>query len=132
METETRKQKPGQAGAADTHPYLRTERLEIRISPHEKNQIQQNSVDCGFDSVAQYVRGQAVARQTAESPTGIRKELIRCQYQLNRIGNNVNQIARHLNQGASLDEEILLTLMQIQELADRLVQEAKGQHGGRT
>lgn len=48
------------------------------------------------------------------------------------MGNNLNQIARHLNQGAKPDDEIFLTLMQIQEHAAMLLQVAQTQNGGRS
>ena len=44
--------------------------------------------------------------------------------QLNRMGVNVNQIARHLNSGGQLDEEIRQTLAQIMEYAEALCQNA--------
>jgi len=56
----TLKQKAGQSGSADTQPYLRDERLEIRVSPHEKKRIVQLTIERGFETTAQYVRMQAV------------------------------------------------------------------------
>ena len=128
----TLKKKAGQAGNADAHPYLRSDRLEIRVSPHEKRRIVQNSFDNGFDSVAQFIREQAMYPGKAESRNAQRKALLACQYQLNRIGNNLNQIARHLNQGAKPDDETLLTLMQIQEHAAMLLHVAQTQNAGRS
>lgn len=128
----TLKKKAGQAGNADAHPYLRADRLEIRVSPHEKHRIVQNSIDNGFDSVAQFVREQAMHAGKAANPNAQRQALLACQYQLNRMGNNLNQIARHLNQGAKPDDEILLTLMQIQEHAAMLLNLAQTQNGGRS
>jgi len=129
MAEATLKKKAGQAGNADSHRYLRNERLEIRISPEEKGAILKNSRDRGFDTVAQFVRTQAIHPGRAENPNAQRQALQACHYQLNRMGNNLNQIARQLNQGAQPDDEILLVLMQIQEQAETLVRQAQAQHG---
>lgn len=123
------KKKSGQVGSADPHPYLRQDRLEIRVSPHEKQRIQQNSTRRGFDTVAQFIREQALTPGNGDNPKLQRQALMACHYQLNRMGNNLNQIARHLHQGQQPDEEILLTLQQIQEHAAQLIAEAQSRKG---
>jgi len=46
-------------------------------------------------------------------------------HQLNRLGGNVNQIARHLNSGGKPDDEILLTLVKLMEHAEELCELAR-------
>ena len=41
-------------------------------------------------------------------------------YQVSKIGNNLNQIAKHLNSGTSQDVEILSTLLEIRNEMQRL------------
>lgn len=60
----------------------------------------------------------------SESPSAQRQAQYACMHQLNRTGVNVNQIARHLNSGGQLDEEIRQTLAQIMEYAEALCQNA--------
>ena len=122
------KHKAGQSSNADPHPFLRSMRLFVRVSPVELDKIEQNRKRKGFDTVAQYVREQAIEPTQAENQRSRHKGLLSCAYQLNRIGVNINQIARHLNQGTPVDEEIKLVLMVIQEHAQELLEQAK--HGG--
>lgn len=123
----TRKKKAGQAGCADTHPYLREERVQIRVSAHEKKRIEQLSVERGFDTTAQYVRSQAIY-PGKENPSAQRQAQLACMHQLNRLGTNVNQIAKHLNSGASPDSDMLDAVLQILAEAQLLV--ARATDGG--
>ena len=129
MVNATLKQKAGQSGSADSQPYLRDERLEIRVSPHEKKRIKQLSMERGFETMAHYVRSQAV-HPGAESPNALREAQYACMSQLNKIGTNINQIARHLNTGANPDDAILYTLIQIMEHTERLVEQANATPAG--
>lgn len=122
---ERQKIKAGQSGSKDTNPFFRSLRLEIRLSPNELDRIQQNKQSGGFGNLSQFVRAQALAPKGVQSPNALRQAILSCSYQLNKIGVNINQIARHLNQGIPADEEIRLVLMQIQEHAQELVDQAK-------
>jgi len=42
-------------------------------------------------------------------------------YQLNRIGNNLNQVAKYLNSGQVLDNQVLIQLVQIEENIKRFL-----------
>ena len=125
----TLKQKAGQSGSGDSHPFLREERLEIRVSPQEKHRIEELKATAGFGTVAQYVRAQALTQGKAQSTTAQHKALMACAYQFNKMGNNLNQIARHLNQGQPFTEEVKLVLLQILECASDLVKDAKSRPG---
>ena len=122
---ERQKIKAGQSGSKDTNPFFRSLRLEIRLSPNELDRIQQNKQSGGFGNLSQFVRAQALAPKGVQSPNALRQAVLSCSHQLNKIGVNINQIARHLNQGIPADEEIRLVLMQIQEHAQELVDQAK-------
>ena len=122
---ERKKIKAGQSGSKDTNPFFRSLRLEIRLSPNELDRIQQNKQSGGFGNLSQFVRAQALAPKGVQSPNALRQAVLSCSYQLNKIGVNINQIARQLNQGIPADEEIRLVLMQIQEHAQELVDQAK-------
>ena len=111
-----RKRSNGQAGP-DGNTYLRTRRVELRVCPQEHRSLCELASKAGFHSLAQYVRETALSRSHVESPTTRHKEQTAVLYALNRIGNNLNQIARRCNQGQPLDDEILLVLLQVQELA---------------
>lgn len=121
--SEIRKKCNGQTGD-DGNLYLRSHRIELRVSPSELSTIRAQARDNGFSNTAQFVRQSALHRDTAEPPNAHKKALLACQYELNRIGNNINQIARHLNQGQPLDDEMHLVMLQVLEFAQQLVEEA--------
>lgn len=127
----TLKKKAGQCGSGDGHPFLRRERLELRVSAQEKRLIEQHRTALGFGTVAQYVRAQALTKGQAQSSTEQHRALMACAYQFNKLGNNLNQIARHLNQGQPFTEELRLVLLQILGCASDLVKDAKSRPGVR-
>lgn len=123
MREPIKKKRPGQAGSADTSAFVREDRIELRVNQQEKIRIAHLAKERGFETVAQYVRCVAM-KPGSESPSTQRQAQYACMYQLNRMGVNVNQIARHLNSGRQLDEEIRQTLAQIMEYAEALCQNA--------
>lgn len=118
-----KKKKAGQSGNADSSVFLRQDRIELRVNHHEKKRIKQLSMERGFETMAHYVRSQAV-HPGAESPNALREAQYACMSQLNKIGTNINQIARHLNAGSKPDDAVLYTLIQIMEHTERLVEQA--------
>jgi hypothetical protein len=125
MREERLKKVPGQSGSEDVNPFLRTLRLDIRVSPSERKCIEQAAAARGFRNVAQHVRVQAMFEGQGPSPAGHQKALLECAYQFNKMGNNLNQIARHLNQGGAFTEEANLVLLQILDCAEEMVRDAK-------
>ena len=111
------KQQCGQAGH-DGQQHLRTRRVETRVSPEEHVTICARALSQGFGSIAQYVRQQAVHGTDADSPFNHHHILLACQAELNDIASHVNQIARHLTEGEPLDEEMLMIMMQVLDLAE--------------
>jgi hypothetical protein len=129
MKEPIKKKRPGQAGSDDSSEFLRQDRIEIRVNHHEKKRITQLAMEKEFETVAQYVRCQAMKPGT-ENPNAQRQAQYACMHQLNRMGTNINQIARHLNSGGKPDDEILLTLVQIMEHAELLCNTANATSTG--
>lgn len=119
-----KKQAHGQSGG-DGNSYLRTCRVEIRLSPLELEAIGRHRLAAGFQQLAPYLRAVGTLGILAENPNSVRRALVTAQGQLSRIGNNLNQIARRVNAGQPLDDEIHLSLLQIAELAESLLSEAR-------
>ena len=115
--------KPGQAGADGNH-HLRDKRIEIRVSTQEYRQLEQRAQDLGYHNLAQYLREAGLTREHLVSPTTRQKEKSEWLYAINRIGNNINQIARHLNMGRDPDDDMLLMLAQIQDMANSALKSA--------
>ncbi|OQW70197.1 MAG: hypothetical protein BVN34_02130 [Proteobacteria bacterium ST_bin12] len=120
------KQAPGQAGS-DGHPYKRLRRIEIRASNQEYHQLRDYAHSAQYSNLAQYLREAGLSNKEIQSQTKKMEALRACQYELNKIGVNINQISHHLNANPDnpITEETLLVLMQIQELADSIYQSSK-------
>ncbi|WP_321890716.1 plasmid mobilization protein [Paraburkholderia tropica] len=56
------KKQAGQSGS-DGNIYRRDQRIEIRLSHEERNQLEQKTVAAGYGSVPQYVRAVVLAEQ---------------------------------------------------------------------
>ena len=117
------KLKNGQAGA-DGNSFLRDKRVEIRVCQQEYEKLEKYALEAGYLNLAQYLRESGLTRKQITSPSTKQKEKNQWLYEINRIGNNVNQIARHLNQGKVPDEEMLMVLLQIQDIAQDTLKEA--------
>jgi len=117
------KLKNGQAGP-DGNSFLRDKRVEIRVCQQEYERLEKHALEAGYLNVAQYLRESGLTRKQITSPSTKQKEKNQWLYEINRIGNNVNQIARHLNQGKVPDEEMLMLLLQIQDMAQDTLKEA--------
>lgn len=117
------KLKNGQAGP-DGNSFLRDKRVEIRVCQQEYEKLEKHALEAGYLNVAQYLRESGLTRKQIISPSTKQKEKNQWLYEINRIGNNVNQIARHLNQGKVPDEEMLMLLLQIQDMAQDTLKEA--------
>lgn len=128
---EIRKKCVGQSGD-DANMFLRNKRIEVSVSPREWEILTRYAKLSGFNSCAQYLRESGLQSSEHTHAIPIRKALQAAQYELNRIGNNVNQIAKHLNSGNPLDDETRMVLMQIQECAEQLVKEAESRKYTRT
>jgi len=117
------KLKNGQAGP-DGNSYLRDKRVEIRVCQQEYEKLEKHALEAGYLNVAQYLRESGLTRKQITSPSTKQKEKNQWLYEINRIGNNINQIARQLNQGHEPDEEMLMVLLQIQDMAQDALKEA--------
>ena len=80
---------------------LRNERIEIRVSPIEKEMIRQRMERCHVTNVGRYMRRMAIDGcifNVDYTP------IDHMNYELNKIGTNINQIACKVNQTGSIYE----------------------------
>ena len=105
----------------------RTKEIKIRLTETEHQRLLDR---CDRTHLAEWLRQLGLGEHTSRKRRvpDVAPELLR---QVSGIGNNLNQIARHLNQGSPLTEEVQLTLLQILEQAGELVKEAKSRPGAR-
>jgi Bacterial mobilisation protein (MobC) len=116
------KRKSGQAGSSDVHPYLRTKRLELYVSPQEFELIDGNRKSAGFHTIAHFIRSQATCLSNEQNSPQQHKAFLKCAFELNKIGVNLNQIAKHLNQGHPINLSAQVLLKGIKEQTEALAQ----------
>jgi hypothetical protein len=118
------KKQAGQSGI-DGNIHRRIKRIEIRVSPQEHATLGENAIAAGYDNLAQYLRETGLNGNTAHPSND---ELAWLQT-INLIGNYVAEIAVQLKDGREPDEEILLVLMQVQDIAEEVWKEVKQARG---
>lgn len=101
----------------------RTKWLKIRVSDDEILDIKKRA---GRHDMSTYARG-LILEQPIAAPESKHKKIIHsADPELVRhvawIGNNINQIAKHLNAGGDVDNDILLTLVNIQSALEDQIQ----------
>lgn len=101
----------------------RTKWLKIRVSDDEIIDIKKRA---GRHDMSTYARG-LILEQPIAAPESKHKKIIHsADPELVRhvawIGNNINQIAKHLNAGGDVDNDILLTLVNIQSALEDQIQ----------
>ena len=95
---------------------IRDTMLRFRVTPEEREKIEQKMQEYGTDNMAAYLRKMAIDGYVIrlELP-----EIGTLTGQLGKVGNNVNQIARHVNgMGHVGIEEIKLARKALEEIRD--------------
>lgn len=105
-------------------------RMRFRITEKQKEQIDGRCTEYGINS-SEYLRrlidadmGKELPMQTREQLLA-RKELI---YEINRIGNNINQIARNVNMLQYSEYEKKKLFAMSKKVMELLINEGKGEN----
>ena len=115
-------------------PPAATHRVTIRLTNDLYDVVLQDAKNARV-SVAEYIRQLILNRTVKYIPPVIRDDsaLLHELRQLNKLGSNMNQIARHLNEGGSmtnpLAKDIRAELAQINECCNRLNRELEAEYG---
>lgn len=107
MKTDTYlKKHPSQSSHKDPNKFFRTKRFSMRMSPDEFAQLEKNYLKSDENSMASFAR----KILTSDEIKSVKKDesLVLLLNATNKIGNNINQIARQLN---TRKNEILSTGM---------------------
>ena len=106
---------------------VRDRHIQIRLTDTEFNDIKTRAGELGTSTfLRQLALGQKIEQPKARAKKIIHAadpELVR---HVAWIGNNMNQIAKHLNQDNQIDNEILMTLLKIQADLDSELQRIMG------
>ena len=89
----------------------KTKRLDTRVDDEEYNLIQTKATQAGI-TVSEFIRRAAINRQlpTFSFNKEIYQILIEIKTELNRIGTNINQIARACNTSIQLGEPVVVNI----------------------
>lgn len=83
--------------------------MHFRVTPKEKERIRERAENAGL-SVSDYLRRQALSKEVTVVSPELFKEYHEMCSNFGRLGNNLNQVARHLNSGGSQDMVLSLHL----------------------
>jgi len=93
-------------------------RVTIRLNKEEYNKIKKEAIN--FDTtISNYIRLKILSSGNRGKIQNkkLTREFI---YELNRIGNNINQIAKHCNTNKAIDRLAVIELAKIKELLEKL------------
>lgn len=85
----------------------KNERLYVRVTPVEKALIEKNMSSTGYGNMSSYIRHMALEGKVVVEESKVDDKLI---YEVNKIGNNINQIAKQLNSGETAKEVDVLEI----------------------
>lgn len=97
--------------------------IQIRVSDEELKEIKERA---GNIDKSTFLRQLALDQPIAQPPNPSREIIHKCDPDLirevNWIGNNINQIAKHLNEGNRLSNSVLIELLNLQLSLNGVVQ----------
>jgi hypothetical protein len=101
----------------------RTELISFRLTPTEKDKLSSLITEYNIDNVSDFIR-QVILTQKFKTRTAT-QNYERLLYEINKIGNNINQIARLYNTRGEVDIKVLEQLAKIEEMLDILIEECE-------
>lgn len=121
-----KKKRTGQTGY-ESNNLKRTHLFKIWLSQEEYQKLEREALNAGASSLAMH------ARQVLFSGSKARAEIAKVEQKkhlqllasLNRIGNNVNQIARSLNQHQQMTPDMALALEKMNDKLNALSKDKK-------
>jgi len=91
----------------------RTKSIKIRLTPTELNKIEQLAEESSARNLSDFIR-QVVLTGKFKVPK-VSQNFENLLYEINKIGNNINQISKHCNINNSVDIKVLEQLTKIEE-----------------
>jgi gamma-glutamylcysteine synthetase len=121
-----KKKRTGQTGY-ESNNLKRTHLFKIWLSQEEYQKLEREALNAGASSLAMH------ARQVLFSGSKARAEIAKVEQKnhlqllasLNRIGNNINQIARSLNQHQQMTPDMALALEKMNDKLNALTKDRK-------
>lgn len=97
--------------------------VSVEFSKKEKDLLMQKAKECDYN-ISQYIRYISLKSEVVLLPNLIDVEPIEkvvngFEYQLNKIGVNINEISHNLNKGGYIDNKTVLKLVEVMEKIDK-------------
>ena len=121
---ENRKKKSAGQSGVDSNELIRNKTVKFLCSVEEHQKIKQLADQAGQPTIAQYAREQALEEPGRKTKATL-NALTRCQYELNRIGINLNQISKFLNYDQQIDSAVYGAMKDIRKMAHQILEETK-------
>lgn len=104
----------------------RTENIKVRLTPSEKEKLQNIITKNNIKNISDFIRqivltGEFKTTQHQQTQQNYERLL----YEINKIGNNLNQIARQCNINKEVDIRVLEKLSKIEDMLDLLIEECE-------
>jgi len=97
----------------------RTKRITIRLTNDEYLLLKQKANNLDI-TLSEYIRKKILGNRERITNKCTKELLL---YEINRIGNNLNQIARHCNINKSVDKLVLKELVDIEKKLNELMEQ---------
>ena len=121
-----KKKRTGQTGY-ESNNLKRTHLFKIWLSQEEYQKLEREALNAGASSLAMHARQVLFSgsKARAEIAKAEQKNHLQLLASLNRIGNNVNQIARSLNQHQQMTPDMALALEKMNDKLNALTKDRK-------
>lgn len=101
----------------------RTRSIKVRLTPSELDKLEELAQENSAKNLSDFIR-QVIF--TGKFKTTIQAQNYeRLLYEVNKIGNNINQIAKLCNINGGVDIQVLEQLSKVEELLDILIEECE-------
>lgn len=106
---------------------VRNKFVKIRVTDEELAEFKKRAGQCDVSTYVRHlVLGQPLPKlkpKTRSKAVVVDSNLV---HEVSRIGNNVNQIARHVNSSKEIDRDVLVALLSLQNSLDGMIQKVLG------
>lgn len=115
-------------------PPAKTKQLPIRFTEELYDTLVKDAASAGL-SVSEYIRRLVTNRKVTYAPTVVHDDaaILEALHAINHLGSNLNQIARYLNSGGNmtnqLAKDIRESLRKLDECCNRLNKEMEKEYG---
>lgn len=113
------KRQTGQPGF-DANKYVREKELKFRVSYPEYEQICELAQESQYNSLAQFFRESLLTPPDSIKPIEQKKLRSEMLYEASRIGNSLNQLAKHCNEQRSFDIKTAAEIQRIRKIVKHI------------